>query len=147
MLKLEQEGSYSSQSAQRYAAVPIYPVEQCATAYGAGFNRASMFCAGYARGGVDSCQGDSGGGIVCAGALSGVVSYGFGCARPGFPGVYAKLWGAQQAAWLDMAVSNGTAKSEGSPAKSSKNSNFYSNYLYCLSIIMHLIFTSNIVGT
>lgn len=37
-------------------------------------------------------QGDSGGGMVCNGVLTGIVSGGNGCALPGFPGVYADVF-------------------------------------------------------
>ncbi|KAJ4984206.1 trypsin A chain (extracellular trypsin protease) [Stagonosporopsis vannaccii] len=52
-----------------------------------------MFCAGYDAGQRDSCQGDSGGPIVDAntGTVIGAVSWGTGCALPGFPGVYARV--------------------------------------------------------
>jgi len=56
----------------------------------------TMVCAGLPQGGVDSCQGDSGGPIavpISGGGfrLVGDTSFGSGCARPGFPGVYARL--------------------------------------------------------
>lgn len=56
----------------------------------------NMFCAGESRGGVDSCQGDSGGFIGAKNESGdfiqyGVVSFGVGCARPGLFGVYAEV--------------------------------------------------------
>jgi secreted trypsin-like serine protease len=53
-------------------------------------------CAGFAAGGVDTCQGDSGGPMFRRDANNawiqvGIVSWGNGCARPNFPGVYTQV--------------------------------------------------------
>lgn len=55
----------------------------------------SVICAG-GDGVHDTCQGDSGGPLYCDGVVAGVVSWGLGCARPGFPGVYTNV-----AHWLE----------------------------------------------
>lgn len=76
------------------ANVPLIDSNDCLNRYGYQITP-RMICAGYAQGGIDSCQGDSGGPLVCSERgkfyLTGVVSYGQGCARPGKPGVYADV--------------------------------------------------------
>ena len=59
---------------------------------------ADMICAGVKEGGKNSCRGDSGGPLIASdpmrnGAMSliGVVSFGFGCGDPDYPGVYAEV--------------------------------------------------------
>ncbi|XP_031636688.1 trypsin-3-like [Contarinia nasturtii] len=54
----------------------------------------NAFCAGSTKGGesVDSCQGDSGGGIFSNNSLIGIVSFGQGCALKNFPGVYTNVY-------------------------------------------------------
>jgi secreted trypsin-like serine protease len=53
-------------------------------------NNATMICAGGQR--KDTCQGDSGGPLFASdGTQVGITSFGLGCARPGFPGVYTRI--------------------------------------------------------
>lgn len=68
-----------------------------------------MFCAGFPEGGKDSCQGDSGGPIVRVDdngihTQVGVVSWGYGCALEGLPGVYADVVSAMS--WIRGVVCN-----------------------------------------
>lgn len=59
-----------------------------------------MICAGdLEAGGRDACQGDSGGPLVVGNVLHGLVSWGYGCAQPGFPGVNARV--AHYREWID----------------------------------------------
>ncbi|XP_049861895.1 trypsin delta-like [Schistocerca gregaria] len=62
----------------------------CNSAYG-GEITWRMICAGEDAGGKDSCQGDSGGPLVEGSTQYGIVSWGRGCALPGYPGVYANV--------------------------------------------------------
>ncbi|REL35441.1 trypsin-like serine protease [Thalassotalea euphylliae] len=69
-----------------------------------------MICAAVAGGGKGSCQGDSGGPLVLntneGWQQLGIVSWGFGCAADGFPGVYARV--AEFDDWL-TAITEGIA--------------------------------------
>jgi len=81
------------------AQVPFVSDTTCGGAYrkaSYNFVNADMICAGLAKGGLDSCQGDSGGPMVrknAAGAWRqvGIVSWGQGCARPNFAGIYSEV--------------------------------------------------------
>ncbi|KAJ9076790.1 hypothetical protein DSO57_1022861 [Entomophthora muscae] len=54
-----------------------------------------MFCAGFPEGGRDACQGDSGGPVFTyrnnLPVMVGIVSWGYGCAIPGFPAIFTRL--------------------------------------------------------
>ncbi|MGW9130837.1 S1 family peptidase [Streptomyces sp. NPDC055681] len=85
---------------QRYllkATVPFVSDADCQDAYGSDLVPGDEICAGYVdTGGVDTCQGDSGGPMFRkdnAGAWIqvGIVSWGQGCAEPGYPGVYSEV--------------------------------------------------------
>ena len=70
--------------------VPVVSDDNCRDSYGADSIADSMICAGLDAGGKDSCQGDSGGPFMCGNQLSGVVSWGYGCAEADYPGVYTQ---------------------------------------------------------
>jgi secreted trypsin-like serine protease len=93
------------------AQVPITTDAYCANAY-SDFDAVSMVCAGFPEGGVDTCQGDSGGpmfGRDASGTLKvvGATSWGEGCARPGKPGVYARVGDAVLREWIRSHAPNG----------------------------------------
>ncbi|XP_063989082.1 polyserase-2-like [Diachasmimorpha longicaudata] len=72
--------------------VPIVSKEACSEAYKSfGGLPAGQICAAYPNGGKDACQGDSGGPLTVDGRLAGIVSWGNGCARPGYPGAYTEV--------------------------------------------------------
>ncbi|CAG9830758.1 unnamed protein product [Diabrotica balteata] len=75
----------------RMIELPVLPFEWCQSRYISVPLTPRMFCAGFKEGGRDSCQGDSGGPFVINGTLYGVVSWGFNCATPGYPGIYVNV--------------------------------------------------------
>uniref|UniRef100_A0A3P9HP90 Peptidase S1 domain-containing protein n=1 Tax=Oryzias latipes TaxID=8090 RepID=A0A3P9HP90_ORYLA len=88
--------------------IPIVSNTQCNSAYGGITNQ--MICAGLTTGGLDSCQGDSGGPLVIKNSTrwvqAGVVSFGEGCAKPDFPGVYARV--SEFQSWISSQVDGPT---------------------------------------
>ncbi|MCL4168653.1 UNVERIFIED_CONTAM: hypothetical protein GTU68_008266 [Idotea baltica] len=71
--------------------LPVISDQECRQDYLSLEIADSMICAGVPEGGKDACQGDSGGPLACQGYLGGIVSWGEGCAEPGYPGVYTEV--------------------------------------------------------
>ncbi|GBN66767.1 Clotting factor B, partial [Araneus ventricosus] len=96
---------------QIVADIPVVTTENCRQAYRrVGRSRLprgitnDFICAGLEEGGKDACQSDSGGplmykdgdyysytGYYQRWVLVGIVSFGFRCGEPGFPGVYTRV--------------------------------------------------------
>ena len=91
------EKSLRQEHKLRYGNVSLVGDKQCAKAYrkvGVELVKDEAICA--ARPGVDTCQGDSGGPMVHETAdhrwvQVGIVSFGLGCARRSYPGVYTQV--------------------------------------------------------
>jgi len=84
--------------------VPIRSARLCGRLVSNLFEASSDMCAGVlARGGPDTCKGDSGGPLIVVGTagepvLAGITSSGNGCGRPRSPGVYTRV--AALTGWL-----------------------------------------------
>uniref|UniRef100_A0A8C8Z2H1 Transmembrane serine protease 9 n=1 Tax=Prolemur simus TaxID=1328070 RepID=A0A8C8Z2H1_PROSS len=88
------EGGSMARQLQK-AAVRLLSEQTCRRFYPVQIS-SRMLCAGYPQGGVDSCSGDAGGPLACREpsgrwVLTGVTSWGYGCGRPHFPGVYTRV--------------------------------------------------------
>jgi len=94
------------QNRLRQVDVQVVDQAECSRIYN-GYIKPEAIC-GRAPG-KDSCQGDSGGPFVCRSSadaaykLVGVVSWGYGCADPKYPGVYARTTTAEQ--WIADTIS------------------------------------------
>ncbi|KAL7735799.1 hypothetical protein ACLKA6_017805 [Drosophila palustris] len=96
------EGGLSSAQLQQVQ-VSLVDNAECQAAYHWRPITQGMLCAAVPGGGKDACQGDSGGPLVVNNRLLGIVSWGEGCAREDYPGVYASVphfqaWIAEQLA-------------------------------------------------
>ncbi|MEU4237895.1 serine protease [Actinoplanes sp. NPDC026619] len=91
------EDSMKQERRLHYASVPTVSDDKCATEYkkaGVKLVARESICAGSKT--ADTCQGDSGGPMVGRDAHGdwvqiGIVSWGLGCARDGYPGVYTQV--------------------------------------------------------
>lgn len=95
--KLSEQGNlFENTQALQIAHIPIIPPDICKEYYGEKIKN-DMFCGGYAMGGIDACQGDSGSSMTYVSqennstVLIGVVSWGVGCGRSNSPGVYSSV--------------------------------------------------------
>lgn len=96
---IRENGSVSS--TLREVTLPVLDDSTCSSSavYGRSFDATTMLCAGDLDGGEDACSGDSGGPLQVSTdsgevRLAGLVSWGNGCARAGYPGVYTRVAGA-----------------------------------------------------
>ena len=77
--------------------IKVQALQECQESYSATLVTDNQFCAGQESGGKDSCSGDSGGPFSIQDSrsgkhfLTGVVSFGVGCGRSQYPGVYTRV--------------------------------------------------------
>ncbi|XP_057263378.1 transmembrane protease serine 7 isoform X2 [Pezoporus wallicus] len=102
----KQEADDEGSAVLQKAEVKIIDQTVCHSTYG--IITARMFCAGLMSGKRDGCKGDSGGPLSCQSNgggkwfLTGIVSWGYGCGRPNFPGVYTRV--SNFAPWIHKYV-------------------------------------------
>ncbi|XP_052223884.1 neurotrypsin-like [Dreissena polymorpha] len=99
--------NYTCQTVLSAAEVRLIDDDDCKRTYGTEITP-NMVCAGYMEGGIDACAGDSGGPLVCSVEglyyVMGVISWGTGCALPGYPTVYAKVAAFQS--WIETTIAS-----------------------------------------
>jgi secreted trypsin-like serine protease len=106
------ETARDTEDTLRAATVDVIPDSTCASGsiYGSDFDPATMLCAGFLSGGVDTCFGDSGGPLqapVPGGGyrLVGLTGWGNGCAEANAPGVYTRVAGPTMRSLIQSDVS------------------------------------------
>jgi trypsin len=113
------EGGASS-TALRAVQVPLVETANCndANSYN-GEITGRMICAGLDAGGQDSCQGDSGGPLTRGlnnAVLTGIVSWGSGCAQPNLFGVYTRVSSPTIRQFIEGIVPSPTLSGSATPA-------------------------------
>ena len=101
------EGAATTSDVLRTVDVPIVSNAQATQLYGLTITADQLAAGLVGQGGKDSCQGDSGGPLTVSvngvRKLAGVVSWGNGCARAQFPGLYARVSSFVTYIWNQMA--------------------------------------------
>ncbi|XP_057568972.1 kallikrein-13 isoform X3 [Hippopotamus amphibius kiboko] len=84
------------------ANIELHSDEECRQVY-PGRITPNMLCAGTKEGGKDSCEGDSGGPLICNETLHGIISWGdFPCGQPNRPGVYTRV--SRYITWIQETI-------------------------------------------
>lgn len=91
--------------------LPIVNNTRCQKAFDYDITETQV-CAGFRRGGVDSCAGDSGGPLICPRkdkektrwVVYGVTSYGEGCGQKGKYGIYTKV--SKYTSWIHKTIAS-----------------------------------------
>ncbi|XP_069947479.1 uncharacterized protein [Cherax quadricarinatus] len=88
--------------------VPIIASDVCESVYEDYYITSNMFCAGYRKGRIDSCAGDSGGPLLChrygKWYIYGITSFGEGCGKRGKFGIYARV--SNYRLWVQNVISS-----------------------------------------
>ncbi|CAF1348642.1 unnamed protein product [Rotaria sp. Silwood1] len=82
---------------------------QNATCYPLIYDQLKQFCAGVENSEKDTCQGDSGGPLMMFTSskqwvIVGITSFGYGCAEPGYSGVYTRITAYLE--WINLFINN-----------------------------------------
>nr|Q9PTL3.1 RecName: Full=Snake venom serine protease salmonase; Short=SVSP; Flags: Precursor [Gloydius brevicaudus]AAF25008.1 salmonase [Gloydius brevicaudus] len=90
------------------ANINIFDYEVCRAAYPELPATRRTLCAGILEGGKDSCNGDSGGPLICNGQFQGIAYWGADtCAQPREPGLYTKVF--DYIDWIQSIIAGNTA--------------------------------------